>query len=276
MQLIQSRSMKTITGIHGVPRSGTSWLAQIFNASPGVSLKFQPLFSYAFKDFINLDSSANDIVEFLNNIADSQDAFINMNDPEIHKNYPVFNKLKERPHLIFKHVRYHYLIEHFLENNPKIKFVLIIRNPLSVLSSWKNAPREFKPEWNFDKEWLKAEQKNQNRPEEYFGYLKWKEAANLFNALALQYPERVTICQYSNLLTSTIEEINRLMHFTGVELDSQIIDFIEESKHKTISGHNSVYRKKSGDDAWKREIDIEIQQYIFNDLKGGPLEVYLN
>ena len=39
---------KHIVGVHGVPRSGTSWLGQILNASKKVNFKFQPLFSYAF------------------------------------------------------------------------------------------------------------------------------------------------------------------------------------------------------------------------------------
>ena len=37
--------MKNVA-IFGVPRSGTSWLGQIFNSSPMVAYRFQPLFSY--------------------------------------------------------------------------------------------------------------------------------------------------------------------------------------------------------------------------------------
>ena len=40
-----------IISIHGVPRSGTSWLGQILDSSPKVRYKFQPLFSYAFKKY---------------------------------------------------------------------------------------------------------------------------------------------------------------------------------------------------------------------------------
>ena len=36
----------------GVPRSGTSWFGELFNSSPRVAYRFQPLFSYAFKDAI--------------------------------------------------------------------------------------------------------------------------------------------------------------------------------------------------------------------------------
>ena len=44
--------MKRIA-IHSAPRSGSSWLGQILNSSPKVCFRFQPLFSYAFKDYLN-------------------------------------------------------------------------------------------------------------------------------------------------------------------------------------------------------------------------------
>ena len=44
--------MKRI-GLHGVPRSGTSWLGNIFNSSPDLTYKHQPLYSYAFKNYLN-------------------------------------------------------------------------------------------------------------------------------------------------------------------------------------------------------------------------------
>lgn len=90
-------AIASILGIHGVPRSGTSWLAQIFNASSVVALRFQPLFSYSFKDRIDLNSSTEQINLFFQQIWASDHPFINMKDPKIHKGYPEF--LSQR-HLI--------------------------------------------------------------------------------------------------------------------------------------------------------------------------------
>ena len=39
--------------ITGVARSGTSWIGQIIDSSPEVVYRFQPLFSYAFKGFLD-------------------------------------------------------------------------------------------------------------------------------------------------------------------------------------------------------------------------------
>jgi len=55
--------MKKIA-LHSVPRSGSSWIGQILNSSPKVNYKFQPLFSYAFKGYLDENSSRERIDEF--------------------------------------------------------------------------------------------------------------------------------------------------------------------------------------------------------------------
>jgi hypothetical protein len=273
-----NKNIKTITGIHGVPRSGTSWLAQIFNASPKVALKFQPLFSYAFKDYLNGQSTSKDIIEFFNQIYRSDDYFINMQDKDIHKNYPVFKKEEPLEHLVFKHVRYHYLIEHLLKNNTQIKFILIIRNPLSVLASWYKAPREFRADlgWDIQEEWRKAPSKNLNKPEEYNGFEKWKEATNLFIELQNKYPDRIKVVKYIDLLQNTHNASKSLFNFCGIEFHQQVIDFIYKSKSKTDNDPNSVFKQKPlNDDSWKTVLPDNIVHEIMDDLKNTPFEQYL-
>ena len=52
--------MEHIVWISGMPRSGTTWLSQIFASSPDVRLKFCPLFSYEFKNALTEQSTAED------------------------------------------------------------------------------------------------------------------------------------------------------------------------------------------------------------------------
>ena len=54
--------------IHSVPRSGSTWLGQIFNSSSLVIYKYQPLFSYAFKGRLSPQSTNNKIVQFFDEI----------------------------------------------------------------------------------------------------------------------------------------------------------------------------------------------------------------
>ncbi len=265
-----------VIGIHAVPRSGTSWLAQLFNAHPDVAVKFQPLFSYAFKNYLSLSSTAQDIDTFLDKIYRSDDYFINMKDPEIHKNYPVFQKNNQPKHLCFKHVRYHYLIEHFLQNHSSIKFILLIRNPLSVLASWYRAPREFNPSWDFQKEWRQARLKNQERKEEYFGFEKWKEAAELFLALQQKYPDRVVVLKYIELLNHTEQTIRELFRFAGITYHSQVNSFIQASKSRSDNDPNSVYKQKDKkDNDWETVLPKNIIFEVIQELKGTVLEQFL-
>jgi hypothetical protein len=266
--------LKTITGIHGVPRSGTSWLAQIFNASPDVTLKFQPLFTYSFKDYLSEQSSENDIESFFTGIYESNDKFMNMKDENIHFSYPDFKKNKNPENLVFKHIRYHFLINHILNKNQKVKFILIVRNPLSVLCSWKNAPIEFNKEWNFLEEWMFASKKNQNRKEEYFGYIKWKEATLLFLELQKKNSDRVKVIRYKDLLENTEEVVMDLFEYAGLTISDSVFDFINESKSITIDNKNSVYRLKVSDNNWS-ELPNQVVKFIQDDLKDSQLECFL-
>ena len=53
--------MEKIIGVFGVPRSGTSWLGQIFNSSEETSFFYQPMFTETFRDKINARSSKEEI-----------------------------------------------------------------------------------------------------------------------------------------------------------------------------------------------------------------------
>lgn len=264
-----------IVGIHGVPRSGTSWLGQLINASPQVNFKFQPLFSYAFKDYLNETSSKEQILKFFEEISNSDDDFINLRDKDLLGEYPSFTKNLNLTHLVFKQVRYHFLIEHLIQQIPKIKFVLILRHPLEVLNSWRKAPREFKPEWNFEKQWFKADLKNLGRKEEYFGYLKWKEASELFLRLSEQYPSNNILVEYDKLNLNTTSELKKIYDFIELNLEDQVLDFITESKTKVKQHSNSVFKSsRNSKELYQKEIPKDIQQFIQEDLYESPLIKY--
>lgn len=267
----------TIVGIQGVPRSGTSWLGQLINASPKVNFKFQPLFSYAFKDYLNETSSREEVLKFFEEISSSNDDFINLRDTDLLGEYPSFTKDQNLTHLVFKQVRYHFLIEHFIQQLSDIKFILIIRHPLEVLNSWRKAPREFKPEWDFKKQWLEADLKNLGRKEEYFGYLKWKEASELFLKLSKQYSTNVVLVHYDELNLNTTSELKRIYDFIGLEMENQVMDFITESRSKAKQHPNSVFKSnRNSTELYRKEIPEKIQDFIEKDLKESPLKNILN
>ncbi len=265
-----------VVGIHGVPRSGTSWLGQLINASPVVNFKFQPLFSYAFKDYFNLESSCDEVNNFLSEIAVSDDDFINLKDKNLLGDYPAFEKSEIKTHLVFKQVRYHYLIEKVLTCRKDAKFILIVRNPLEVLNSWRKAPREFHPGWDFNEEWFFANRKNLQRKEEYFGYAKWKEATIMFHDLGERYKDQVKIVDYNRLRENTLESISEIYCFIDLEIATQTKDFIGQSQNIKDNHPNSVYKSSKKRLSHKVEIPKDIQDYIFDDLKNSNLNYLLD
>lgn len=263
--------------IHSAPRSGSTWLGTIFDSHPEVSYKFQPLFSYAFRDFVQPDATKDTIDKFFESIAYSNDEFINQIEGKTKGIIPIFKKQKSLNYVCYKEVRYHHVLPNLLKQSPSVKAIFLIRNPLAVLYSWYKAPKEFRPEkgWNFDDEWLEAASKNENRPEEFHGYLKWKEASFIFLKLKNLYPESVQIVNYAHLIENPKETVLQLFDFANLDYDEQTEDFLIKSTTIHHQDAYSVFKEKRKDDDWK-QLPESIISYIYNDLKGTILEQYLD
>jgi hypothetical protein len=261
--------------IHGVPRSGTSWLGSIFDSSEHVIYRHQPLFSYAFKSFLNENSSKSDIDRFYEAILSTDDEFILQKLKKNNHAIPTFRK-RDLSHIIYKEARYHHILQNLLEKDSKIKIVGIIRNPKSVLISWYNAPKEFKiHEWDLQKEWRNAELKNDGKIENYYGFNKWKETSALLLKLKDNYRDRVCIINYRQLLEDTNTVTNELFSFCELQITNQTLDFIAKSKSHDFSHDSySVYRVNQSDDKWKNRLPGNIISEIDDDLYGTNLEIF--
>jgi len=261
-------------GIHGVPRSGTTWLANIFNSNEYVAYRQQPMFSYKFKDYLNEFSSSTEIENFFNLILNSDDDYLNQkNEIECGK-VPNFKKELEKTHLVYKEVRYHNILNTLLSKS-NLNLILIIRNPLSVISSFYNAPSEFKPNWKLEEEWLNAPKKNDNKIENYFGYNKWKESAVLFHKLKDKFENRVTLLNYADLLKNTLSTVETLFNVHNIKITQQTTNFIKQSTTTEDSNAYSVFKTKTNDDDWKNHLTKSIIDHIEKDLCGTELEIYL-
>jgi Sulfotransferase family len=260
--------------IFGVPRSGTTWLSQIFNSHPDVALRFQPLFSYGHKGSLTEHSSAEGIRAFFEEILYTQDAFATMTS-EMQKNYPVFQKSSHPTHIVFKETRYLHVIENILAQCSEVKIIGIVRNPLAVLASWVSAPKEFNPEWDIHSEWRAAPSKNQNRPEEFFGFDKWKESAESFLRFQSQFPQQFILVRYDELNSAPLDTTKKLFNFCGLEVCGQVEDFIGASKARHDSDRYSVYRAKANDEHWQNILPSDISKQIMLELKHTTLDIYL-
>lgn len=267
--------------IQSVPRSGSSWFGQIFNASPNVNYKFQPLFSYAFKGYLNENSSKQQIDEFFKSIAISDDSFINQSEFK-EKNYvPKFTTNSNYSHVCYKEVRYINILKNmFKQDNGVIGFGLV-RNPFAVIDSFLRSPREFRKDLGLEelKEWNLAESKNQGKPEEFYGFKKWCEAIDIFEFLEKEYPDRFKIIMYSDLLgPKKYDIIKSCFEFAGLELSEEVDLFLNakvEDK-QILQKTYSVFREKTDDNGWQNTLNPLIAQQIESSIKNTKYEKYKN
>jgi hypothetical protein len=265
-----------VVSIHGVPRSGTTWLGTIFDSHPDVAFRFQPLFAYRFKDRIKLESSAEDIDIFLKELyAVNDDAFILRYGRGVEPHLLDFRKRGSPLTLVFKEVRYHHLIQKFLEAVDKLKVVGIVRNPCAVINSWLQAPKEFKKGWQPLAEWRYAPSKNLGRIEEYNGFEKWKEATYAFLKLQQQYPGRFYLIQYEQLVSEPIRVIEDAFSFVGLRMEDQVMDFIRMSQSRHSDDAYALFKSPGVKERWRAELDPGIADEIITDLKGTALERFL-
>tara|TARA_Y100001970_G_scaffold221515_1_gene272281 strand:- start:366 stop:1181 length:816 start_codon:yes stop_codon:yes gene_type:complete len=265
-----------IIGIWGAPRSGTSWLGQIFNSSPNTLYRYQPLFSYKYRNRLSKSSTKKEIEEFFSDIINTDDNFV-INGLASTKEISLldFDKSINPTHLVMKHVRYMQVIENLILRTNNLRVVAIIRHPCAAINSWLKSPKEFNPKWNIHDEWVFAKKKNEEDPNQYFGYKKWKETTILFERLNQKYPKNFTIIKYSKLLSNTHGEIIKLFGKLDLEIFDVTIDFIGRSSSMNFDDSYSVFKKKNNDNNWKTELYPLIIEKIINDLSGTSLNKYL-
>ena len=269
-------SYQKIISIHGAPRSGTSWLGQLFNSSPKMRFKFQPFYSYAFRDKLNMDDSVQKTRAFFDALYDIEEPYLDRQEQIKLGIYPEFKeKEKDPPFLSLKSVKYHYLAPKFLRELDDFEMVAIIRNPKAVMNSFLNAPREFDPSLNRLEEWRFAQTRNDFRPEYYYGFHRWVECNMLFLEMKKRYPERVHILKYSELSKSTEQVLGECFDKLGVPFHQQTRDFIKASSETFQDDLYSVFRGKRDCDNWKTTLEKEIQEAIDKDILGTSLAEFL-
>ncbi len=261
--------------IAGVARSGTSWIAQIINSSPDVCFRFQPLFSYAFKNVVTEDSSREEYLEFFNGIYNSSDDFLLQTDQKKGNLYPVFEKNSAPRYLVFKENGYQYVLPKMLQYFQNLKLLGVVRHPCGSLNSWLQNPKEFPPDADPRKEWRFGSCKNQGKAENFFGYYKWKEVASLYLDLKDKYPERVFIAKYDEIVNNPLDLAKSLFDFLGLKFSEQTQSFLEASHSIHQDNPYAVFKDKSVKEKWKFELDPYIVNEVLNDLAGTRLEIFL-
>lgn len=260
--------------IASVPRSGSSWLGAILAASRGVSYRFQPNFSYSFPYSVNEFSSAEELILFFNELVKTDDPFvlgrrqIDGASSEIPESGAVLNST-----LVWKEVHNLQICRNLLEKGTT-KIIGLVRSPFAVLSSWKNAPREFRVGWNFEDEWFSASKKNGEHAGSLFGLQKWIETRLLFRQLKKEWPDDFLLVHYDDLLAQTLSETKNIFKFIELPLDDAVSSFLRKSRASSSSSKYGVYNSRESDEEWRIHISDPIRTLINLELNKSGLSEY--
>lgn len=259
--------------IYGVPRSGTSWLGQIFNSSEHVAYRYQPIFSYSFPFSIDKYSNEKDIVKFYKELLVTEDPFVCQNKNISGNKTPKFNKVNIT-HLVWKEVRYLETMRNLLLNSDT-KIVGIVREPCEVIKSWMKAPKEFDKKWDINEEWRYAEKKNITE-HDFYGFEKWVEGTNMMLNLRNKFPHKFVILKYEDLLINTINVMEHLFEFCDLPFSNQTKNFIYESTSKSTNDPYDVYRNNKKVDEWKDYLPINVSDKIIKDKRVEKILTSIN
>jgi hypothetical protein len=252
--------------IFSAPRSGSTWLGQIFNSHPQVLYRFQPNMAYSFPLTLSDHSSGPEIQAFFEALRKTDDPFTTASISISGKANPAFPKTAPTT-LVFKETHHLDIIENLILNSGT-KVIGLVRSPFATMNSWIKAPKEFHPEWVLEEEWLHAPKKNMGNPRNFFGYNKWKEGALLFLELQRKYPDGFMLVQYERLLADKLGTVASMFSFCGLGLMDQTRAFIARSESKDdIQDTYSVFRTKKDDLAWKTGLPTFITKAIVADLE---------
>ena len=259
----------------GMPRSGTSWLSQIFDSDSNTRFKLAPLFSYALKNAVNFHSSKQDWENFFQKVYNTKDDFMDQTYRKESGEYPNFDNKNTNPQfLVIKDTRYHNLIEKILKTIDGLKIIYIVRNPCGAIHSWLTTPREFPTKADPLKEW-RTGQCRKTGPEEFWGFDDWKYITKLYLKLQKKYPTKIKVIQYEDLVNNSKKITEEMFKFIGLEINKQTIKFLEKSQSSHQQNEYSVFKNPSVKDKWKKQLDKRIIKEIYEDLKGTRLEQFL-
>jgi hypothetical protein len=264
-----------VAWISGMPRSGTTWLSQIFSSSPDVRLKFCPLFSYEFKNALDEESSADDWRKLFQDVYATNSEFLDQDYLRNKGLIPAFTDKNENPqHLVIKSTRFHNLIPHILRLHDQIRFVHVVRHPCATIHSWLTNPNEFPREADPMKEWRTGSCRKTDAGE-YWGFDDWKFVTSQALRLRELYPHRFRILRYEDLVQDTKKCVKELFEYCAIPYEKQTNEFIEHSHSKHDENNRSVFKNPRLSKPWLQKLDQSIISACLSELQSTELEEFL-
>jgi Sulfotransferase family len=263
-----------VAWISGMPRSGTTWLSQIFASSPDVRLKSCPLFSYEFKNSLDENSTAEQWDKLFAEVYRTNSEYLDQEHLRKHGLIPRFENKHANPrHLIIKSNRFHNLTPLILKLNERVRFIYIVRHPCATIYSWLSDEREFPAQFSPLEQWRNG-QCRKTGPGEFWGFDDWKKVTSQALKLSRQYPDRHRIVRYEDLVRNPELQAKKLFRYLQIPFDEQTRDFIALSQGRHDAHKHSVFKNPELRDRWEDKLDASIITACMNEIRGTELEQF--
>ena len=258
-----------------MPRSGTTWLSQIFEAHPRFITRLSPNYSYVLKNRLTPDSTEAEWRSVLGEAAATSDPFMTQNWQRDAGNLPWFEPSDEAQRLAVKDTRFHETYLAGMGRLPDAFCIYLVRNPCATLDSWRRSP-EFPANAGLDAEWRSGACRKGDGPGEYWGFADWVTLTRRYRQLAREEPSRYRVVRYEELVRHPNRGAEDLFRFVGEALDPQVVDFIAASQATHTAGPYSVFKDPvTVLTRWKESFPATIAAEIQAALAGTELEEYL-
>ncbi len=213
--------------------------------------------------------------KFFREVFNSQDEWMMQLERRRTGKFPFFKSKDAEPSiLLIKDVRHHEYIPRLLDLELPLRVVHIIRDPRAAMHSWLTNPKEFPKEADPIEQWRNGAVRKVSSSE-YWGFDDWKMLTERYRKLAIQYPEKVMLITYEELVNAPIDVTKRTFEQLGLTFTDQTTEFIRSSRSKNSADPFSVFKDPSVQDRWRGALQQQIQMEIEKELMNSDLEVYL-
>lgn len=270
-----TRAFREVVWLSGMPRSGSTWLSQIFASSPQVRLKFCPLFSYEFKNKLDETASAEEWARLFCDTYHCASEYLDQEYLRKKGLVPTFPRKDPDPSVLaIKSTRFHNLVPHVLTKHPAIRFVHLVRDPRNSIHSWLTNPYEFPQGADPLHEWRSGACRKTG-PGEFWGFDDWKWVNAQALTLEKSYPQRFRIVQYEDLSAQPEAVTKEIFDFLDLPYHDQTKEFLTASSETHSDNKRSVFKKPTARSNWQGGLDTSIAEICLHETRSTPLDRFL-